>query len=139
MWGPLGALRRLLRSPRPNGPASLDEISLPALRRWHADPSLLPGGRPYRPGALRLCAEQISSWLAHCQPEWKGDAPQLEDYAVQHGDTLSRLARSRLGSAKSWRILFDLNRDRIDDPDMLAIGMVIRLPAAQSPPNREEG
>ena len=134
MRGPLGALRRLFRSARPNGPSGLDQISLSALRRWHADPASLPEGKAYRPAALKECANVIAEWDELCQTEWKGDPPQLEDYTVRRGDSFSLLAKARLGDAKRWKELFDLNRDRIDDPNMLSIGAVIRLPVPSQPP-----
>jgi len=126
---PLWPLRRLFHSPR-KGPTGIEEVSLPALRRWHADPALLPGGKPYRPGALQQCAPAIEAWGPACRPAWKGPQPDLEEYPVKQGDSLSKLAKARLGDAKRWKELFELNRDRIEDPNSLAIGDVLRLPRA---------
>jgi uncharacterized protein (DUF2235 family) len=131
--GPIGWLRSL-PGPR-QGPTSLAELALAALRRWHADPAILPGRKPYRPGALAGLAREIDSWPYRSPPEWKGaEAVGLEDYTIIQGDTLSKLAKSRLGESKRWHELFELNRDRIDDPDALAIGLEIRLPVASPPP-----
>jgi uncharacterized protein (DUF2235 family) len=125
--GPIGWLRS--RRPR-KGPNSLGELSLSALRRWHADPMLLPGGKSYRPGSLVPISEKIDCWEYRSPPEWKSEgAVALENYQVQHGDALGKLAKARLGDAKRWKELFELNRDRIEDPDALPIGLVLRLPA----------
>ncbi len=139
MRGPLGWLRRLFRSPR-KGPESLAEVALPTLRRWHADAAALPEAKPYRPGALLPLAPQLDAWDYRSPPEWKqsdtpGDPtqPLLEEHTIVRGDTLSRLAKARLGDAKRWNELFALNRDRIFDPDYLPIGITIRLPAGPSP------
>ena len=130
--GPIGWLRSL-PGPR-QGPTSLTELALPALRRWHADPARLPERKPYRPGALAGLADKIDNWPYRSPPEWKGaEAVKLEDYAIRQGDTLGKLAKIRLGDRKRWKELFELNRDRIDDPDALAIGLEIRLPVITPP------
>lgn len=52
-----------------------------------------------------------------------------ETYTVESGDTLSEIAEDLLGSTARWRELYQINRDRIDDPDNVAVGTVLRLPA----------
>ncbi len=135
--GPVGWLRRLALSPRP-GPDRIDEVSLPALRRWHTAAAQLPEGKAYRPGTLKRLEPELAVWDWREPPQWKGGtgdpAPLLEDYTIVIGDTLSKLALARLGDAKRWPEYFELNRDRIADPDYLPIGLVIRLPRAAQPP-----
>ncbi len=142
--GLLGWLLGLADSPRV-GPVALDDVALAALRRWHADPRDLPGRKPYRPGALAAISDAMDRWIAELparsRPQTQADPADFEDYEVQPLDTLSALAKSRLGDGKLWEQLFDLNRDRIENPDRLPIGLVIRLPrtgpvrtnAAESP------
>lgn len=48
-------------------------------------------------------------------------------YTVRPGDWLSRIA-PRAGT--DWRTLYRLNRDRVDDPDLIYPGQVLRLPAS---------
>lgn len=50
------------------------------------------------------------------------------EYTVRSGETLSELAQRFLGSAGKWRELYQLNRDRISNPDRLKPGTVIRVP-----------
>ena len=131
--GVIGKLRGLVLSPR-KGPGDWTELSLVALRRWHADPALLPGKQPYRPGALVPIGAAIDRWPWRSPPEWKGEGPVVVvDYSVKQGDTLSKLAKVRLGDASRWKDLFELNRDRIDDPDHLSIGTLLRLPEMSQP------
>ncbi len=54
-----------------------------------------------------------------------GNAPTV---TVKRGDTLSRIARRELGSATRWREIFKANRDMLEAPDKLRVGMVLRLP-----------
>jgi nucleoid-associated protein YgaU len=49
-------------------------------------------------------------------------------YRVGSSDTLFDIAKITLGQGSQWRVIFELNRDRIEDPDRLKPGMVLRLP-----------
>jgi nucleoid-associated protein YgaU len=49
-------------------------------------------------------------------------------YQVQKGDTLSGIAKAKLGSALRWQDIYDLNRERIVDPSILFPGTSLRLP-----------
>jgi nucleoid-associated protein YgaU len=49
-------------------------------------------------------------------------------YTVRQGDTLSGIAAEQLGDADRWPEIFALNRDVIDDPDMIRPGQQLRLP-----------
>ncbi len=51
-----------------------------------------------------------------------------ETYTVKPDETLSEIAQRMLGSARRWEELYELNRDRIDDPDAVRAGVVLRLP-----------
>lgn len=51
-------------------------------------------------------------------------------YTVQKGDTLSGIAKDKLGSANKWREIYDANRDVIgDNPDRILPGQELKLPA----------
>ena len=64
------------------------------------------------------------------KPASSGSAatPGTVDYTVKEGQTLSSIAAAALGSKNDWRKLYDLNKDRIKDPNRLAPGTVIRVP-----------
>jgi LysM repeat protein len=69
--------------------------------------------------------------------------PSAGESFVQHivtdGDTLPSIAKRYLGDAARAQELFELNRDRLQHPDVLPIGMVLKAPksraAAQSAPS----
>jgi cell wall-associated NlpC family hydrolase len=46
-------------------------------------------------------------------------------YTVRPGDWLSRIARAH---HTDWRVIYNLNRDRIRDPDLIYPGQVLRMP-----------
>jgi nucleoid-associated protein YgaU len=49
-------------------------------------------------------------------------------YEVREEDTLSRIAAKVYGDAGAWRRIFDANRDVLDGPDDLALGMRLIIP-----------
>lgn len=53
---------------------------------------------------------------------------QLGTHIVQTGETLSGIAALRLGDGRHWRAIFDVNRDRIQNPDLIRAGQELRIP-----------
>ena len=51
-----------------------------------------------------------------------------QQYTVQKGDSLSRIAKHLLGDANAWKQIFEANRDVLDDPDRIKPGQVLKLP-----------
>jgi len=49
-------------------------------------------------------------------------------YIVKKGDSLSRIAKRELGSYNRWQEIYNENRDKIKDPDLLTIGMILNIP-----------
>ena len=50
-------------------------------------------------------------------------------YRVVSGDTLSGIARAHLGSAGRWPDIWNANKNRIADPNLIEIGWELVLPA----------
>lgn len=50
------------------------------------------------------------------------------EYTVQKGDTLSKIAEKEYGGAHRWKYLYELNKDRIKDPNKLKPGQKIIIP-----------
>ena len=49
-------------------------------------------------------------------------------YVVQKGDTLSQISREVYGNASRWREIYEANRDRIEDPNLIRPGWRLRIP-----------
>jgi nucleoid-associated protein YgaU len=49
-------------------------------------------------------------------------------YTVVAGDSLSKIAKELLGDATRWPEIFELNKDQIENPDLIYPGQVFRLP-----------
>ena len=55
-------------------------------------------------------------------------ADQQRSYTVVSGDSLSKIAKRQYGDANKWHAIFDANRDKIKDPDLIHPGQVLTLP-----------
>jgi len=51
-----------------------------------------------------------------------------KEYIVKKGDTLSGIAKEQLGGGHRWKYLYELNKDRIKDPNKLRVGQKIIIP-----------
>ncbi len=76
------------------------------------------------------------------KPEEKAPAPEerkpaaeavaaaagAKTYTIQTGDTLSDISKKVYGTARHYEKIFEANRDRIDDPNMLVVGRTLAMP-----------
>jgi nucleoid-associated protein YgaU len=53
---------------------------------------------------------------------------QSRTITVQAGDSLSKIAKRELGDADKWHAIYEANRDKIKDPDLIHPGQVLTLP-----------
>jgi nucleoid-associated protein YgaU len=49
-------------------------------------------------------------------------------YVVQKGDSLSKIAKQFYGNTAGWRRIFEANRERIKDPDVIQPGWTLSIP-----------
>jgi outer membrane protein OmpA-like peptidoglycan-associated protein len=50
------------------------------------------------------------------------------EYVVQKGDSLSKIAQKEMGGAHRWKYLYELNKDKIKNPNKLKTGIKIVIP-----------
>lgn len=55
-------------------------------------------------------------------------APYGEVYVIKSGDRIDVLAYQLLGDSRHWKLLADLNRDVLPDPQVLPVGVEIFVP-----------
>jgi LysM repeat protein len=53
-------------------------------------------------------------------------------FRIGETDTLTSIASDHLGRASRWQQVFNMNRDQLQSPDKLQIGMLLKLPADAS-------
>lgn len=55
--------------------------------------------------------------------------PAALPHTIEAGETLSTIAQAKLGIPDRWTEIFELNRDALTDPEVIAVGQVIDVPA----------
>jgi len=99
-------------------------------------------GKLYFKGTVPTQEEANKIWDAiKTVPDWQkeivGDikatgagaaAAGAETYTVKAGDTLSKIAKEKLGDANAYHEIFNANRDQLSDPDKIKPGQVLKIP-----------
>jgi nucleoid-associated protein YgaU len=101
------------------------------VRRSHDSILASPGWVPSLPSA-KPGKFELADLLRFAKVVGGGAAPKT--YKVKKGDTLSGIAKSKLGDVKRWPELFVLNRAKIRHRDRLTVGLVLTLPARPMQP-----
>ena len=55
-------------------------------------------------------------------------AAEPRTYTVVAGDNLSKIAKRFYGDANKWKQIFEANKDTIQNPDLIRVGQVLRIP-----------
>ena len=97
-------------------------------------------GKLYFKGQVKNQDEVNKIWDAiKTVPDWRNDIvaevtidPKAEasTYTVKAGDTLSKIAKERLGDANAYMKIFNANKDQLSDPDKIKPGQVLKIPTA---------
>lgn len=113
------------------GPEHIWQMSTSAVRRWQSSAAQLPDGKPYRPKSLAQVGSQLEA-----QPGWTFEAPTdlIDTVIVKSGDTLGDYAARYYGDAKKYSVIFEANRDVLENPDDLFDGQSIRIPKSPTEP-----
>jgi nucleoid-associated protein YgaU len=103
-------------------------------------------GKLYFHGTVSTQAEANKIWDAiKTVPDWSkdvvadvkaaspttaaGDAGAAgSTYTVKAGDTLSKIAKEKLGDGNAYMQIFNANKDQLSDPDKIKPGQVLKIP-----------
>jgi len=55
-------------------------------------------------------------------------APDIKTYIVKAGDTLWNIAKKNLGDGSKYNDIFNLNKDKVKNPNVIEVGQVLTLP-----------
>jgi Tfp pilus assembly protein FimV len=65
---------------------------------------------------------------AHLDAVVKSSVPAARTYTVQPGDTLYGISQRYWGNGKYWPALYQANRSKISDPNLIYVGQVVTIP-----------
>ena len=60
-----------------------------------------------------------------------GQEAAVTEYTVKKGDSLKRIAKELLGAEKLWQEIYAVNKDIIQNPDLIYAGQVFEIPAVK--------
>jgi nucleoid-associated protein YgaU len=78
-----------------------------------------------RPYGSTAPARSAAPPKAHTEASEGAQPVAAGTYTVVEGDWLTKIARAH---RTTWRTIYNLNRDRIQDPDLIYPGQVLRMP-----------
>lgn len=106
------------------GPEHLWQVSQSAQRRWRTPAERLDAP-PYRPDTLKKVAaalDALGPW------DFTPPADVIAIEIVKASDTLGHYAHRHFGNAELWPLIYEANRDTLDDPNEIFPGQEIRIP-----------
>jgi nucleoid-associated protein YgaU len=91
--------------------------------------------REIAPGLYTIRVDEVTGDVVAARLEFpfsRADPRQIESdtllVVVQPGNSLWRLARRTLGEGVRYTVIYEANRDRIRDPDLIYPGQIIEIP-----------
>src|SRR5688572_19241439 len=97
---------------------------------WNPPTSEAAASQPATPEPVFAPSNEQPAAVAEEQPASEPAAPvsSNETYVVQSGDTLSAIAQRFYGDANAYMRIFEANRDKLDNPDMIHPGQELIIP-----------
>ena len=98
-------------------------------------------GKLYFHGLVKNQDEVNKIWDAiKTVPDWRNDivgevtidpnaAKAAATYTVKSGDTLSKIAKDKLGDANAYMKIFEANKDQLKDPNTIKPGQKLKIPS----------
>ena len=62
------------------------------------------------------------------QPPVPEKAAAPRTYTIKSGDSLSKIAKQYYGNAQDWQKIYQANKDKIKNPDLIHPGQTIIIP-----------
>ncbi len=84
--------------------------------------------KEYREYTIKTIAVSSNAQAAVKSSRPAGNAPTQKTYTVVKGDCLWNIAKKYLGNGSRWREIYNLNRDKIKNPNLIYPGQVLALP-----------
>lgn len=72
--------------------------------------------------------EQAVPTAPEPEPDRPGAPPAAKTYTVSKGDSLWAIARKHLGNGSRWQEIYNLNKDKIKNPNLIYPGQILTMP-----------
>ena len=59
-------------------------------------------------------------------------SPTPAEHQVAEGEDMHLLAARYYGNARLWRLIFEANREKLTDPNLIPVGMILVIPAPET-------
>lgn len=82
------------------------------------------------PPAEEPAAEEVTAESPPATDEGTGEGGRT--YTVESGDTLWKIAEQHYGNGAKYMVIFEANRDLLDNPDRIFPGQVLKIPDRDS-------
>ncbi len=101
-----------------------EDLSIPAMPPAAPSSSYTPPPAP-EPTVFRPAIPPIN--LEEVQPE-KSTETSFEEYTVEKNDTLQKISKKFYNSYSKWHKIYDVNKDKIPDPNRIKAGVILKIP-----------
>ncbi|MCB9915863.1 MAG: LysM peptidoglycan-binding domain-containing protein [Planctomycetes bacterium] len=105
-----------------------DAAMVALLRRFNEGVSYTAPGDKVLVPVFDRRDEPVAAALPDAKPKPAAQLPAGSNYTVVEGDSLWVIAKKVYGQGAKWEALYEANRDQLDSPDDVSIGMVLRIP-----------
>lgn len=70
----------------------------------------------------------VKAYLASEAVEVEDLPASAKTYLVKSGDTLRQIAQKELGDAQKWKVIWELNKKRLPNPNLIGTGLSLQMP-----------
>lgn len=84
--------------------------------------------RPYNAKRLRVVGAQLKRSVSKPTAQREGEKMKGQSYTVKTGDCLWNIARQVYGSGADYKKIYEANRDKISNPNLIYPGQQLILP-----------
>lgn len=80
-------------------------------------------------GTINRAIDRLNALAAEMEKSKEvKEVKEVSTYTVKKGDCLSRIAAQKLGSGRLWRKIYQANKNKIKDPNLIYPGQVLLIP-----------
>lgn len=88
--------------------------------------------KQYRPFSTKIVKVNNGTATVNEQRETTNSPAPKQDttYPVKKGDCLWNIAKAIYGDGSKWKVIYEANKDKITNPNLIYVGQVLTIPSA---------